>query len=117
MMHVFHIKGLSGLMFLVLAVVAALLLALLLPASFMMVLWNALVYEGLGGAEINISQGLLLWAITAVLIKVVLRPEIQFQFQSGASHGKSDKKALPVEETQDVSAPTVMEEPSSTLEK
>lgn len=80
-MHVFHIKGFSGVLVFLLAFVSVLALFLLLPATFMMVLWNALVFEGLKGPEFDLYQGFLLWGILLVLIKLIFKPEIQFQFQ------------------------------------
>jgi len=80
-MHVFQIRGFSGLMWLVLALVAAVALAVLLPASFMWVLWNAVVFEGFKGPEIGFGQGILLWGFMLVALKLILNPEIKLQFQ------------------------------------
>jgi hypothetical protein len=88
-MHVFHIRGISGLLVLLLAIVAALVVFLLLPAVFMMVLWNALVYEGFQGPQIGLSEGFLLWGMVAVLIQLIFKPKIQLQFQSVKAAGKS----------------------------
>jgi hypothetical protein len=84
-MHVFHIKGFSGILLLILAIVSAIALFLLLPATFMMVLWNALIFEGIKGPEINLYQGFLIWGIVLVMVKLVFKPEIQLQFQKHAS--------------------------------
>ena len=65
-MHVFHIKGFPGLLLVGLAVICTALLVFVLPSAFMMVLWNATVFEGLSGPEINLSQGFLLWLAVAV---------------------------------------------------
>lgn len=90
-MHVFHIRGFSSLVILLLAIVAAVAILVALPASFMMVLWNALVYEGLKGPEINILQGFLLWGAVAVTLKVIFKPEIKIQIQQGSNAKKSGK--------------------------
>lgn len=78
-MHVFHIKGFQGLLLFVLALVAIAVVAFALPAVFMMVLWNATIFEGFHGPEFNFTQGLLLWLITLVSLKLIFNPEIQLQ--------------------------------------
>ena len=78
--HVFHIKGFSGALMFVLALVAAVIVLLLLPSAFMMVLWNALVFEGLKGVEISLYQGFLLWGVLLIGFQLAFRPAIQFQF-------------------------------------
>ncbi len=80
-MHVFHIKGFSGITVFALAILLALSVVLLLPATFMMVLWNAFVYELFKGPEINVWQGFLIWGITLIVIKLVFNPEIALKFQ------------------------------------
>lgn len=79
-MHVFHIKGLSSILLLLLAIVGAALILLALPASFMMVLWNATVFEAAHGPEIDLYQGFLLWGMVLVALKLILKPEIQLEF-------------------------------------
>jgi hypothetical protein len=79
-MHVFHIKGFSGALLFFLALLATAAVLLLLPSSFMMVLWNALVFEGFKGPEIDLYQGFLLWGMLLLALKLIFRPEIQFQF-------------------------------------
>jgi hypothetical protein len=79
-MHVFHIKGFSGALLFVLALLATAAVVFLLPSSFMMVLWNTLVFEGFKGPEIDLYQGFLLWGMLLLTLKLVFRPEIQFQF-------------------------------------
>jgi hypothetical protein len=81
-MHIFHIKGFSGLLLFGLAMVCTALLVFVLPSAFMMVLWNATVFEGFSGPQINLSQGFVLWLAAIVLFKLVFKPEIQFQFKS-----------------------------------
>jgi hypothetical protein len=106
-MHVFHIRGFSGILLLLLAILAAVTILLVLPSAFMMVLWNALVYEGFKGAEIDIYQGSLLWGVMVVLIKLIFKPEIQLQFQNAKSAGKDSKVdavALKNEVTEESSA-------------
>ena len=90
-MHVFHIRGFSSLVILLLAIITAIAVLVALPASFLMVLWNALVYEGLKGPEINIYQGLLLWGAVAITLKVIFKPEIKIQIQQGGANKKSSK--------------------------
>lgn len=89
-MHVFHFRGLSSYLMLLLAIVAAFLVFLALPASFMMVLWNALIFEGAKGPKIDLYQGFLLWGMVLVCLKLILKPEIQLEFVK-ESNGKSDK--------------------------
>ena len=81
MMQVFQIKGLSGLVMFVLALTGVFLLSIMLPSSFMMVLWNAVVFEGFSGPEITLGQGLLLWVAVLILIKLFLNPQISFHFK------------------------------------
>lgn len=90
-MHVFQIRGFSSILVLLLAVLALVALLVALPAGFLMVLWNALVYEGLKGPEINFYQGALLWGAFAALIKLVFKPEIKFQIMSANGAKKGGK--------------------------
>ena len=92
-MHVFHIRGFSGILLLLLAILAVVALLLVLPSAFMMVLWNAMVFEGFKGVEIDIYQGFLHWAVMVVLIKLIFKPEIQLQFQNAKAAGKAEKSA------------------------
>jgi hypothetical protein len=89
-MHVFHIRGLSSVLMLLLAIIGVVLLLLALPAAFMMVLWNAVVFEGFKGPEIDMYQGLLLWGMLLVALKLILKPEIQLEFIKVSA---KDKKA------------------------
>jgi len=112
-MHVFHIRGFSGLLLLLLAVISTLALAVLLPAAFMMVFWNAVVYEAFQGPELNLYQGFLLWGALAVAIKVLLKPEIKFQFQNIPNTPKTDKsKGITATQT----AEATEEEPAQVIE-
>lgn len=79
-MHVFHFRGLSSYLMLLFAIVVAFLVFMALPASFMMVLWNALVFEGAKGPEIGLYQGFLLWGMVLVALKLIFKPEIQLEF-------------------------------------
>jgi hypothetical protein len=81
MMRVFQVKGFAGLMTLVLILLGAVALFVLLPASFMMVLWNAVVYEGFNGVEINFVQGLMLWSMMLIVLNLVFKPQISFQIR------------------------------------
>src|SRR6187402_193257 len=78
-MHVFQIKGLSGLLTLVLALLSGIFLLLALPSVFMMVLWNALIFEGFRGPEINLYQGMLLWGMMLLSLKLIFQPELKLQ--------------------------------------
>ncbi|WP_373531083.1 hypothetical protein [Vampirovibrio sp.] len=89
-MHVFHIRSLSSILLFLLAMMGAVLLLLVLPAAFMMVVWNALVFEGFKGPEINLYQGFLLWGMVLVALKLILKPEIQLEFIKAS--GKDKKK-------------------------
>jgi hypothetical protein len=90
-MQVFQIKGLSGLLMFILAVAGLLALFLLLPGAFMMVFWNAVVFEGFYGPEIGLIQGLLLWGVALLFIKLVMNPQISFQFRKVSDPKDIDK--------------------------
>ena len=114
-MHVFHIRGFSGILMVLLALLAAVVLLLLLPASFMMVLWNAVVFEGFHGPEVDLYQGFLMWGIVMVLIKLVFRPELKLEFQRMPKPNKSavkptTLKAPNAEQSEEQVAPTVVED-------
>lgn len=80
-MKVFEIKGIAGLLVFLGSVLLTLALVLIIPAAFMMVLWNAMVFELLGGPEIGLLQGMLLWVATAIVFKLVFNPQIEFEFK------------------------------------
>jgi hypothetical protein len=84
-MKVFHIQGLGGLLMLLVAFLGFLSLVLFLPTSFVMVLWNATVFEGLQGPEIHFGQAILLWLAIMLSLFLIVRPEIQFQFKRVSS--------------------------------
>jgi hypothetical protein len=111
-MHVFHIRGLSGFMVFLLAVVSAVLLLLLLPASFMMVLWNALVFESFKGPEISLLQGFLLWGTLMIALKIVFKPEIKFEFQPVNSKKKPLANVKTEEKVETKATSVVVEEPA-----
>lgn len=103
-MHVFHIRGFSSILILLLGILAMLGVLLALPATFCMVLWNALIFEGLKGPEIDLYQGFLLWGVAVVLIKLIFKPQIQFQIQSvgtrkDAKSSSTAASSRPVDET------------------
>lgn len=105
-MHVFHIRGFSGLMMVLLAVLSMLVLVVLLPSTFMMVFWNALVFEAFRGPEIDLFQGFLLWAMTAALLKIIFKPEFKLQFQQirpPKSEGEKPAEPLKSEQTPEAS--------------
>jgi hypothetical protein len=103
-MHVFHIRSLSSILMLLLAIVGAVLLLLALPASFMMVLWNALIFEGFKGPEIDMYQGLLLWGMLLVALKLILKPEIQLEFIKTSAKDKKAGAASPQKTNTDSAA-------------
>jgi hypothetical protein len=85
---------------LLLAVVTAFIVFMALPTAFVMVLWNATLYESFRlSPEINLYQGFLLWCLFLILFKLIVNPEIQFQIQKPSTDpakklktGKLDKK-------------------------
>lgn len=89
-MHVFHFRGLSSILIFLLALIGVAIVFLAIPASFMMILWNALIFEGAKGPEINLYQGLLLWGMVLCLLKIVFKPEIRLEFVK-ANPAKTDK--------------------------
>lgn len=93
-MCVFHIKGLSGLLVFIAALVAIAATLVVVPSAFMMLLWNALVYDGLRlGSTVGLYQGFLLWALALIVFKIVFQPTIQFQLKSGSPY-PADTSAL-----------------------
>lgn len=79
-MRVFHFRGLSGLLLLLGLTLFCIACVTLLPSLFVMALWNAVVFELFQGPEIGFFQGSLLWLITALLLMVTVRPDLQLQF-------------------------------------
>ncbi len=80
-MQVFQIKGIKGFLLLFVALVGLSALLFMVPSALMMVFWNALVFEGLRGPEINFLHGLLLWVACLLVLKLVLNPQVNFQFR------------------------------------
>ncbi len=80
-MQIYQIKGFKGLLAFILAVVGVAILSVLLPSFIAQVFWNAIVFEGLGGPEIGLLQGALLWSASLILFKLVANPQISFQFK------------------------------------
>lgn len=93
-MRVFHIKGFSGLMMFLVAILGVLSLTVFLPTAFIMVLWNATVFEGLSGPQINLGQALLLWMATFIMLVILLQPQVQLQFKRVSSPADLDPKRL-----------------------
>ncbi len=118
-MHVFHFRGLSSVLVFLLAIVGIALVFLALPASFMMVLWNALVFEGAKGPEINLYQGLLLWGIVLVILKLVFKPEIQLEFVKPNANkaGKSAKDATSTSVSSEINTPLETQADESQVSK
>jgi hypothetical protein len=80
-MRIVHIRGLSGLVVMVAFGLLAVLAALLLPAAFVLVLWNAFVFEGMGGPEIALGQAVLLWSAVLALLNLIFQPQFSFEFK------------------------------------
>ena len=114
-MHVFHIKGLSSILLLLLTIAGAALLLLALPASFMMVLWNATVFEAAHGPEIDLYQGFLLWGMILVALKLILKPEIQLEFVK-APNAKTKSSPLKTEDADQSENTLVAQDEAATLE-
>lgn len=72
----FDCSSLSGLFITLLSVVLALGVIFVLPATFWMVLWNAVVFEGLHGPFIALHQGFLLWIATLIVFKLLFNLQI-----------------------------------------
>ncbi len=83
-MHVFHIKGFSGFLMFLLATISAIVVLIGIPSAFMMVLWNAVVFEGFGGPEFNYVQGMLLFGLSFCTFMAIFRPEVQLEFKNAA---------------------------------
>jgi len=79
-MPVFQIRNMAGLLSLVVSVLVSMALLILLPASFLMVLWNTFVFEMFHGPEISLYQGALLLGVLLVLIKMVFFPSLRIEF-------------------------------------
>lgn len=86
-MRVFHIKGLSGLLMFILGLIGTIALTVLLPTSFIMVLWNATAFEGLGSVEIGMGEASLLWAALLALVYAIFKPQVSFHFKRVAEPG------------------------------
>lgn len=112
-MHVFQIRGFSGLMMVLLVVLAAIAVLVALPSAFMMVLWNALIFEGSKGPQVSLLQGFMLWGFVAVMIKVIFKPEIQLQFQHAKPNAKAEKPEALKSQQAEVTAEA---EPASPLD-
>ena len=93
-MHVFQIKGIQGLLLLALGVIAALAVLLLVPSIFMMVLWNAVVFEGFKGPSIDLEQGFYLWGAIMLLLKVIFQPEIKLQMHNTSPEHRELRRKL-----------------------
>jgi hypothetical protein len=78
-MNVLKIRNLRDLLSFLLALMMLFSLFLVLPTLFCWVFWNAVVYEGLSGPQIDWFQGGILWLIMLSLINLIFRPEIHFQ--------------------------------------
>jgi hypothetical protein len=80
-MQILLLKGFSGLLMIALLVVVVLTLVMALPSLFCLVFWNAVVFEGFRGPEINITQAVLLWSATLALLNWRFKPQLTLQFK------------------------------------
>ena len=101
-MKIVQLKGFSGLMTLVGAVLLGFLALVLFPSAFVQVLWNAVVFEGFAGPEINLGQAALLWGAVLMLGMVVFKPDIQLQMAK--SEDDLAKKLSEAEKTPQLSS-------------
>ena len=72
-----ELSGWFGLLIIVGSSLATLFLVLVLPSMVATAVWNALVYETLGGPLMGLQQGFLLWALVCVVLYSIFRPSIQ----------------------------------------
>jgi hypothetical protein len=99
-----ELSGWFGLLIIVGSSLATLFLVLVLPSMVATAVWNALVYETLGGPLMGLQQGFLLWALVCVVLYSIFRPSIQVvldeadlanmddvDFKLGASKAPVDK--------------------------
>ena len=99
-----ELSGWFGLLIIVGSSLATLFLVLVLPSMVATAVWNALVYETLGGPLMGLQQGFLLWALVCVVLYSIFRPSIQVvldeadlanmddvDFKFGASKAPVDK--------------------------
>jgi hypothetical protein len=76
-MQRFEFSGWLGFLILILSTLSVLFITLILPSMVATALWNALIYETLGGPIIGLQQGFLLWAIVGVVLYGIFRPSIE----------------------------------------
>jgi hypothetical protein len=72
-----ELSGWFGLIIIIGSSLATLFLVLVLPSMVATAVWNALVYETLGGPLMGLQQGFLLWALVCVVLYGIFRPSIQ----------------------------------------
>ena len=72
-----ELSGWLGLLIIIASSLAVLFLVLILPSMVATALWNAVVYETLGGPIMGLQQGFLLWALVCVVLYGIFRPSIQ----------------------------------------
>ena len=76
-MQRFEFSGWLGFLILIVSTLSVLFLTLILPSMVATALWNALIYETLGGPVIGLQQGFLLWAMVGVVLYGIFRPSIE----------------------------------------
>ena len=79
-MHVFQFQGLTGLLLLLGIFLVVLFTVTVLPTLVMTALWNAVVFGLLGGPEIALGQGALLWAVVALGLYAWWQPDFALKF-------------------------------------
>jgi hypothetical protein len=72
-----ELSGWFGLFIIIASSLALLFLILVLPSMVATALWNAIVYETLGGPSVGLQQGFLLWSLVCVVLYAIFRPSIQ----------------------------------------
>jgi hypothetical protein len=72
-----ELSGWLGLLIIIASSLAVLFLVLILPSMVATALWNALIYETLGGPVVGLQQGFLLWSLVCVVLYAIFRPSIQ----------------------------------------
>lgn len=76
-MQRFEFSGWLGFLILIVSTLSVLFLTLILPSMVATALWNAIIYETLGGPVIGLQQGFLLWAMVGVVLYGIFRPSIE----------------------------------------
>ena len=95
-MRVFQIRGLAGWLMMILAGVAILALLTVVPATYVLIAWNAIIHEWFKGPAIAMHQALLLWGMMISVLYITLQPEFKLEFQQVSDRPKT-ASAAPIE--------------------